>query len=382
MRAAQHLTNQTFQCICLTTLNHLQVIEIMDRSNDRLNPVRGRAASKAATTAATRPKRKIKPKGSPDSTPRFYYKGNRLKQLRAFCHVVKFGTLARAGEALFLSQASISLQLSALEKELSVRLLERARPRFVLTREGQMLYELARPLVEGLEGLDQQFRSQLQGLDAGEVIIAAGSSTIQYLLPPLVRAFRDEHPGVRLQLYNVTGKDGLALLRQDQVDFAFGSMLDVPHDLSYEPVQWFDPMLILPRDHPLADKVDIQLEDLSPYGLILPPQRLTTYRLVDLVFQQRRVPYRVAIEVGGWEVIKEYVAMGLGISIVTGICLTEHDQSRLIVRNLKQYFPQRSYGVVMRKGKYLSTQARAFVDLIRPGLFGRGGYDEAGHSER
>jgi DNA-binding transcriptional LysR family regulator len=94
------------------------------------------------------------------------------------------------------------------------------------------------------------------------------------------------------------------------------------------------------------------------------------------------VPYRVAIEVGGWEVIKEYVAMGLGISIVTGICLTEFDHTRLEVRNLRQYFPQRSYGVVMRKGKYLSTQARAFVDLIRPGLFGRGGYDEAGHSER
>ncbi len=382
MRAVHHLTNQTFQCIALTLLKHFQVIEIMATSNDRLKPGRGGAVPPAVTPARARAKRKTKPRGDAEKTPRFYYKGNRVKQLRAFCHIVKFGTLARAGEALFLSQAAISLQLSALETELDVRLLERARPRFVLTREGQMLYELARPLVEGLEGLDQQFRSQLQGLDAGEVSIAAGSSTIQYLLPPLVRAFRDEHPGVRLQLHNVTGKDGLALLRQDQVDFAFGSMLDVPHDLSYEPVQWFDPMLILPRDHALAGKPDIQLEDLSPYGLILPPQRLTTYRLVDLVFQQRRVPYRVAIEVGGWEVIKEYVAMGLGISIVTGICLTEFDKTRLEVRNLRQYFPQRSYGVVMRKGKYLSTQARAFVDLIRPGLFGRGGYDEAGHSER
>lgn len=354
----------------------------MATSNKRLKSGRGGTATPAAAPARVRAKSRTKLGGDAEKVPRFYYKGNRIKQLRAFCHVVKFGTLARAGEALFLSQAAISLQLSALETELDVRLLERARPRFVLTREGQMLYELARPLVEGLEGLDQQFRSQLQGLDAGEVSIAAGASTIQYLLPPLVRAFRDGHPGVRLQLNNVTGKDGLALLRQDQVDFAFGSMLDVPHDLSYEPVQWFDPMLILPRDHALADRPDIKLEDLSPYGLILPPQRLTTYRLVDLVFQQRRVPYRVAIEVGGWEVIKEYVAMGLGISIVTGICLTEFDKTRLEVRNLRQYFPQRSYGVVMRKGKYLSTQARAFVDLIRPGLFGRSGYDEAGHSER
>lgn len=353
----------------------------MASSNDRLNAGRASGGDRS-TSAEVRSKRRSKPRSSAPSTPRFYYKGNRIKQLRAFCQVVKFGTLARAGEALFLSQASISLQLSALETELGVRLLERARPRFVLTREGQMLYELARPLVEGLERLDQQFLSQLQGLDAGEVTIAAGSSTIQYLLPPLVRAFREQHPGVRLQLHNVTGKDGLALLRQDQVDFAVGSMLDVPHDLSYEPVHWFDPLLILPRDHALAAKPEIQLEDLSPYGLILPPQRLTTYRLVDLVFQQRRVPYRVAIEVGGWEVIKEYVAMGLGISIVTGICLTEYDKTRLEVRNLRQYFPQRSYGVVLRKGKYLSTQARAFVDLIRPGLFGRGGYDEAGHSER
>lgn len=351
-----------------------QVIEIM-ATNDRLKSER--------KPTAPRPRRKTKPRGTEaPTTPRYYYKGNRIKQLRAFCHIVKFGTLARAGEALFLSQPSISLQLSALEKELGTRLLERARPRFVLTREGQILYELARPIVEGLESLDQQFRSQLQGLDAGEVTIAAGSSTIQYLLPQLVRAFRNLHPDARLQLHNVTGRDGLALLRQDQVDFAFGSMLDVPHDLSYEPVQWFDPMLILPLDHPLAQKEDIQLEDLSPYGLILPPQRLTTYRLVDLVFQQRRVPYRVAIEVGGWEVIKQYVAMGMGISIVTGICITDEDRQRLVVRNLRQYFPQRSYGVVMRKGKFLSPQARAFVDLIRPDLFGRGDYYEAGHSER
>jgi len=313
---------------------------------------------------------------------RFYYKGNRLKQLRAFCYAVKFGSIARAAEALFLSPSSVSLQLSALEKELGAHLLQRTRPRLVLTSEGQMLYDLARPLVEGVESLDQHFRTQRQGMDQGEVNIAAGASTIQYLLPPLVRDYRERFADVRLQLSNVTGKDGLALLRSDQVDFAVGSMLDVPHDLSYEPVHWFDPMLIMPLDHPLAAKPDIALEELSPYGLILPPQRLTTYRLVDLVFQQRRVPYRVAIEVGGWEVIKQYVAMGLGISIVTGICLTDDDKARLAVRNMRRYFPQRSYGVVVRKGKYLSTHARAFIDLIKPGLFARGDYYESGHSER
>ncbi|MEP6484710.1 MAG: LysR family transcriptional regulator [Rudaea sp.] len=329
-----------------------------------------------------------KPPGSrktatkPKPVQRFYYKGNRNRQLRAFCYAVKFGTVARAAEALFLSPSSVSLQISALERELGSHLLERTRPRLALTREGQMLYDLARPLIEGVEGIDRQFHAQRQGMDAGEIVVAAGASTIQYLLPPLVRAFREQHAKVRLQLANVTGKDGLALLRSDQADLAIGSMLDVPHDLSYEPIYWFDPMLILPLNHPLAEKTDITLADLSPYGLILPPQRLTTYRLVDLVFQQAQVPYSVAIEVGGWEVIKQYVAMGMGISIVTGICINDSDRSKLAVHNMRRFFPQRSYGVVMRKGKYLSPQARAFIDLVKPDLFVRRDYYESGHSER
>ena len=316
------------------------------------------------------------------TTPRFYYKGSRLKQLRAFCYAVKFGTLTRAAEALFLSQPSVSLQLAALESELGCQLVERRRRRLTLTSEGEVLYDLARPLVEGLEGLDEEFLSKTRGGDHSTLDIACGNSTIQYLLPDMVAAFRKLHDNVHMNLHNVTGTDGMALLRSDEVDFAVGSMVDVPNDVSYEPLYHFDPLLITPLDHPLASKPEISLEDLSPFGLILPPKRLTTYRLVDLVFQKRKVPYHVAIEVGGWEVIKQYVAMGLGISIVTGMCIREADRERLCVRNLRSYFPQRSYGVVVRKGKVLSTEARSFIDLIRPGLFVRQDWFEAGHSER
>ena len=71
--------------------------------------------------------------------------------------------------------------------------------------------------------------------------------------------------------------------------------------------------------------------------------------------------------------------MGLGISIVTAICLTEADRTRLAARSLAQYFPSRSYGVVVRKGKFLSPQARAFVELIQPEIGSQVGPD---HSER
>ena len=320
--------------------------------------------------------------GTRSPSPRFAYKADRLKPLRAFCQTSRLGSVSRAAEALYVSQPAVTLQLQALERELGVRLLERSGRRLVPTREGQLLYELARPLVEAVDGLDAAFREQVAGLDAGELHVAAGSSTILYLLPGIVEAFRERHPEVRLTLHNVTGASGLDLLRSDAVDLAVGSMLEVPADIDYAPVYRFEPMLILPREHPLAGKPDLQLEDLSPYGLILPPKRLTTYRLVDLVFQQHRVPYTVALEVGGWEVIKQYVAMGLGISIVTAICLTEADRARLATRSLAQWFPSRSYGVVVRKGKYLSPQARAFVELINPQLSAPREYDQTGHSAR
>lgn len=294
---------------------------------------------------------------------RHYYKGNTLKQLKAFCTVARTGKMTDAATELFLSQSAISLQVKALEQELGAVLFERRGPHIQLTPHGRKFLDMARPLVEGIDALKPRFESEVLGnTESGEVIIAAGESTIIYILPQLVSAFRKQHPDIHVQLRNVMGRDGLAMIREDEVDFAVGSMLDVPSDISYAPIYSFDPALIMPLGHKLSDKKNIHLEDIAPYGLILPPRRLTTWRMVDRIFQQHGVPFSVVLEVGGWEVIKRYVELDFGISIVTGICLREEDP--LVVRNMSRYFPRRSYGIVRRRGKYLSLAATAFLDQI------------------
>src|SRR4029450_5726554 len=110
--------------------------------------------------------------GRGSSTPRFAYKGDRLKPLRAFCQTARLGSVSRAAEALYVSQPAITLQLQALERELGGRLFDRVAPRLPPSREGQVLYELAKPLVEGLDGLDAAFHDKVQGLDAGELNVA------------------------------------------------------------------------------------------------------------------------------------------------------------------------------------------------------------------
>ncbi len=314
-------------------------------------------------------------------SPRFSYKSDRLKPLRAFCQIVRLGSVSRAAEALFVSQPAISQQLQALERELGVALFERSGRRLVPSREGQLLYDMAKPLVESLDGLEANFRDKVQGLDAGELNIAANSSTILYLLPRIVEGFRQRHPDVRLTLHNAISADGTDLLRDDAADLAVGSMTDVPADLTYAPAYRFEQVLITPRGHPLAQG-ELSLEAISMHPLVLPPRRQITYRLVDQVFQRHRLPYAVALEVGGWEVIKQYVAMGMGISIVPALCLNEADHERLQARSLSAWFPQRSYGVIVRRGKALSPQARAFIELIQPDLFSPREHDQSGHSER
>jgi DNA-binding transcriptional LysR family regulator len=264
---------------------------------------------------------------------------------------------------LGLSQPSVSLQIKALEQELGTQLFTRRGPRIELTHDGQRLMELARPLVDAIDGLDESFAALRDSAERGTVNVAAGGSTIQYLLPPFVEKYTREYPQVDVRLHNVTGKAGLALLREGDVDFAVGPMLDTPPDIQFHPLVTYEPMLITRRDHPLASQSRVTLKDIAKYPLILPPKNQSTYRVVEMVFAQHSLEYDVKLEVGGYDVIKKYVELGLGISIVMSHCLTGADHLHSVP--LGRWFPKRTYGVVLRKGAALSPAAARFVETIR-----------------
>jgi DNA-binding transcriptional LysR family regulator len=289
---------------------------------------------------------------------------NRLRQLRAFCQAAQTGSISKAAERLCVSQPSVSQLIKGLEADLGVPLFERRGPRILITEPGQVFLETALPLIEAMDNLPASFQERMGELGAGSLDVAAGESTILYLLPEYVKRFTDRFPQIALHLHNVTGRDGLALLRAGEVDFAVGSMIDVPEDIAYLPIFTYEPVLITAPDHPLAGRARVDLQEVAEYGLVLPPRHLSTWRIVDLVFRKHGLDYRVVLEAGGWEVIKRFVELGLGVSIVTSICLTGRDRVARIP--LGEYFPSRSYGVVMRRNKHLSPQARRFLHMLDP----------------
>lgn len=264
-----------------------------------------------------------------------------------------------------LSQPAVSQQIQGLESELETTLFNRRGSKIRLTHEGELLFQMARPLIEELEDLDDKFRQRRAEVDEGRIEIAAGTSTILYFLPKYVDAFRRAYPKIELRLQNTTGVEGLERLRAGLVDFAVGPVMEIPADIEFHPIVSYDPIVITCVGHPLARQKKLTLEAISRYPLILPPRNLSTSPMVEAVFKKHGLSYHVAMEVGGWEGIKKYVELGLGISIIIAIGLT--GQERLEVIPASQFFPRRTYGVVLLKGRILSPQAKKFVSMLLKG---------------
>jgi DNA-binding transcriptional LysR family regulator len=272
-------------------------------------------------------------------------------------------SISKAAARMRLTQPTVTLQIQALERELHTRLFDRRGPKLEITFEGKQLYEIARPLVDGFSRLDQDFEARKRNVEQGQLAVAAGGSTIQYMLPRSVQRFVAEHPGIALKLNNVTGREGMQMLRDRRVDFCVGPILDTPADIEFEPIVSFDAVLITAAHHPLSMLRKVSLKQISQYPLILPPRDLSTWRQVDLVFLRESLPYEVRLEVGGWEVIKKYVELGLGTSIVMSMCIS--GEEKLEVINVKKYFPSRVYGIVKLKSRPLSPQARSFIVTLK-----------------
>src|SRR6266566_1482835 len=296
------------------------------------------------------------------SAPSYRYKQNRFQQLRGFCYAAATGSISKAAKRMSLSQPAVSQQIQSLESEMAVNLFARRGSRIELTHDGELLFEMAMPLIEQMEHLDKQFHQRRSEIDEGCVDVAAGWSTIMYVLPKHVEVFRRTYPKIEVRLHNVTGLEGLERVRTGLVDFAVGPLMQVPDDIDFHPMVSYEPVVITSVGHPLARQKKLTLNDISHYPLILPPRNLSTWSMVDSTFRRHGLSYKVAMEVGGWEIIKKYVELGMGISIIISIGIT--GQEKLEVIPAGEFFPQRTYGVVIRKGKILTPQAKRFVHLL------------------
>ena len=294
--------------------------------------------------------------------------GDRLRQLRAFCHAARSGSITKAARLCFLSQPAVSQQVSGLEREFGVRLFDRVGSRIALTPSGKRLYRLAMPVVEKMDRLPDVFAETYRNVPSSDLAVAVGQAVAVNVLPGLLKRFKDEHPGLRSRVKVGGGGQRLEWLRAFEVDVVLAAV-DLPFpDLKFHPILTSEMVLITPEDHPLAGRESVGIREAAVYPAIVHRSGHLARQIGDLLLRQHGLSANLALEVDGWMSIKSYVEAGLGISVVPDLCLSEQDRVWRIPYTT--YFPPRRYGALVRRDDILSLAAARFLRSILPSVPG------------
>ena len=288
-----------------------------------------------------------------------------IQQLKGFHAVAKYRNFTVAAKKTLRTQPTISLQVKALEDELGVRLFERLGPgKVVLTEEGRILQKLSAQVVQEFSDLPMRFNEALEIYGTSSVRIVTHNSVMIYLLPQIIKKFKEEFPDCKLSILNRSRSEIISIIEHGEADIGITSLESVPANLEYRVFSRFDRILIANPQHPLAEKASISLEDIARYPLVLPTEESNTRKIVDEAFREARLSYDLTMEVVGRAAIKTYVGMDLGISVLNEYYVTDEDRKKLCVRDVSRLFGKSQTGVVLRKGRELSKPAKYFSSLL------------------
>ena len=289
---------------------------------------------------------------------------DRLRQLRAFCRAAETKSITLGAAAIGLSQPTVSAHVRELEFEMEARLFERHGPRIALTPAGECLYEVARPILERLERISVNLVERMDEQVSGELRIGAGAAAASFVLPPFVKRFREEYPGIRVRIDRLLADDVCTHLQDGKLGLLVGLPGPADDRFFYHPLLTWELVLIVAEDHPLAGRESADIRDLAKYPGIVPPAGTFSRNFGESIARRFGVTVNVGIETNGWGLTKTYVESGLGISVVPSVCVSDRD--RLSVIPFGQYAEPGSYGVTIRCDVPLSPLVKRFLAVLDP----------------
>lgn len=295
----------------------------------------------------------------------FYYKNNRINQLKGFYFtVMNDGSVSDAAKAMHVSPSTITVQIQSLERDLDTKLFNRDKKRLAITSDGERFYQKIAPLLQGVDGAFEEFIREKKQVPS-TLDIAAHHIAVSYLLPPFIKRFHDHYPDIHINIRNISRDDALKRLKQGEIDMMLYPTTDVPIECIFKPSFSYDPILLMRNDHPLAQKDEILLTDITDYPLVRIEKGLVTLPLFENMIKTYGWGSNITFELGNWEILKHFVRANIGIAVVNTICL-DADDPMLIGKPLTRYFPQMTYGMMLKKGRHIHQSLKNFINIVDP----------------
>jgi len=286
--------------------------------------------------------------------------------LRTFAAVARHRSFSRAGGELLRSQSAVSLQVAKLEECVGQRLLDRTTKHVALTEAGAILEGYVRK-TEALLGQATEQLEDLQQLERGRLVLSASDTTACYRLPEPLRDYRTRHPGIEIVVRNATSPRTLQAVLDHEVDLGIATLTGLPAGLEATPLFVRKDVLICPPDHKLARRRHMLLKDLEHHPFILLDDRCSSRRILDEQCREAAVALPIAMELSSIEVIKRFVRIDAGLSIVPEMAVREEVAAGTLATVEIDDFrrtPAHRMGVVHRKGRYLGQAARSFLESL------------------
>lgn len=287
-----------------------------------------------------------------------------LHQLATFQVVAKHCSYVRAAEELHFSQPAVSAQIRQLEQSLGVKLFDQIGRRTHLTQAGEELYSYSQKIFsvinETLETLDA-----LRSPQYGRLSVGADTTVGSYVIPGWLGKFHQIYPEVDISLEVLNRAALIDALVNNRIDLAvIGS---VPDDIPVviEPFARNELVLIASATHRLADLEDIPLTELAKEHFLLREVGSGTRAALENVFHDAALPLLISMQVGNNSAIKQGVAAGLGVALISRVALAmELETKRLVILDVEGFPIVRQWRIVHLKEKNLSATARAFKSFL------------------
>ena len=286
-----------------------------------------------------------------------------LRQLQVFEAIYRLGSFTRAAEELFLTQPTVSMQIRKLTNAMDVPLFEHVGRNVEPTEAGSELYAACRSMFETLANLEIKI-SDLKGLKRGRLRMAV-VTTAKSFAPEMLGEFSVRYPGIDLAL-QVTNRDNIISRMHANEDdlYIMGQPPEGEMEVESYPISPNPLVVMAPRDHHLASKKNISLEELASEPFIMREPGSGIRDVTLRTFDAKGLRPKVRMEIGSNEAIKHAIVGGLGISVLSLHTLTlEGTDGPVAILDVEGFPILRKWYIVYPKGKELSLVAQTFLDF-------------------
>jgi LysR family transcriptional regulator, cys regulon transcriptional activator len=294
----------------------------------------------------------------------------KLHQLRYLAAIVDNGlNITAAARALHTSQPGVSKQVKLLEDELGFELFERqGRTLKRLTPAGEQVVTRALRILEETRNI-RRLSDEARDQKKGSLSIATTHTQARYVLPGVVKRFREQYPEVKLHLHQGTSEQIATLAAEDRVDFAIatGSQELFPGLVLMPCYRWHRD-IVVPRGHPLARIEKPTLKDLSRHPVVTYVFSFAGRSSLPALGERAGLPLDVALTARDADVIKTYVRLGLGVGIVASMAVTEDEDPDLVTIDGSHLFPEHLTWLGARRGRLMRGYMYDFMRLFAPHL--------------